>query len=260
MEPFLSAVRTLMQAAARCAQPDSSLRLVSLDAILADLLAGTALGAEPIDIIAAPESLAEQLAQQPSDGLAERFRRAGELLEDILLLERVPRTQVLREVSLEPNDISIFDYIERWDLPTSSGEPPITLVGSLQMAVAPTRLQLRSEHFAARRTTLTFERRTPYPHLSLSVLSAAPISAMRGERADWEQRAVADYRLQVFTGGRKLAGQIETTALALPITLDNGRLHLTIPAPAGIKAFCTTVSDDQGRAQARCVRLWRDTQ
>lgn len=263
MEPFLTTLRALAQLAAK---PASAGRVVlaAPAAIVASLLGGTPLEHEQAQVMealagppAALEPLAEQVASRLSGAQAERFARAGAALADAQMLAQLLCSPTLRHAALEPSDLAIFDYVERWDLQPEPGAPPTTLVGGLAISGG-LQIQLCSEHFAARRTTIGYERQMRTPRLSLSVLSAAPTSAMRGERAGWEQRPGPGYRLQVFTGGRKLAGALETTELALPLTLAGARLSLTLPAVPGVSAVCTAAYDAVGQMLARCIRLWRE--
>jgi hypothetical protein len=274
MEQVFSMLLNLVQVALRFPLEDYRLQITSPTVIMQDLLHGLTLSSDQEQVLSTlvagrsgyQESasqlstlhhLAAQIEPYLTDDLRARIRTSQQTLDDLLLLQYMLTTKHIQSATIEWQNLSIFDYIQRWDL-LPLGEPPTILVGSLRLARDPEQIAIPSDHFVVRRTALRYDAESAYPRLTLKDPSTAPISAMRSDRKAWEQRTGDEYRLKIFTGSLKSAGSVQTTRLLEPYVINLDRIRLIIPSAPQIQLLATDFYSDDGQVLARCLRLFHE--
>lgn len=257
----------LMHLALRPSSAHSAVSCAPLGDMAATALAGLSHAPPPdsSDLSAAAVAdwaahLLSQRAAQPaqSPALDHHLAVATDALDAATALALASESSVFAQARIQISSPAVFDYITMLEIEPQPNDPFVVLVGRVPPSTGQLGVKLPRYHRQLRNIALSYAVGHSYPALDVWLPSRSSSTGMHINRMGWPQRDDADTRLELFTHSMRPFGQVFTARIVPPWNMEGRRLHVSIPAEAGVMLVVTQVVNSAGHALAQIVKVESD--
>jgi hypothetical protein len=248
-----------------------TIRYVPIEAMIDNLLGGLAADPERAHVADALKTIADgrqdiaagytavntilqRIEERPEQRalLYARLDAFNTLLDQALAIHQILHSPAINAAELRLGDLQVFQLIQ--EIYVAPGRSELALIGAVPSSTEKLTARL-SKHPLLDRVQITYDARSPYPRLTLSVASRSNSIDWAPARTGFQQKDSSDDELQLLNRGDRYLGRIFTERPQLPFSLASGPLTLAITAAPDATLTATTIVDADEKVLARCVRI-----